>query len=413
MSRSIYRTIADDPFPEKMEISFGEGNERQTIVYRKVRWNVDGEEKGLRYGENPDQQASLYRPLNENLVFGDVRYVGEGDSLVSSAELLQSGKHPGKINITDADAALNILRNLTERPACVIIKHNNPCGVAYGASAPEAYLRALLADRIAAFGGAIAVNREVDRETAELITAYYAELVVAPSYTEDALTVLRTKKNIRVLRIEAMERLHRFRGTRFIDYTSLIDGGIVVQQSFVPKELTDNDLRPATTEYKGKTYTIDRRPTENEKRDMRFGWFVEAGVTSNSVLYVKDEATVAIGTGEQDRVGVARIARDKAIWKTADRLAFEETGQGIEEISDQTVRSEFEERARSINGGLTGATMISDAFFPFRDGAEVGLAEGVTAILQPGGALRDYEIIEAVNEYGATMCFTGQRSFRH
>jgi phosphoribosylaminoimidazolecarboxamide formyltransferase/IMP cyclohydrolase len=146
---------------------------------------------------------------------------------------------------------------------------------------------------------------------------------------------------------------------------------------------------------------------------MRFGWFVESGVTSNSVIYVKDQCTVAIGTGEQDRVGVARIARDKAYWKTADRLAFENAGMGIEELTDPGERAHFETRAAEIHGGLTGATMISDAFFPFPDGAEVGLSEGVSAILQPGGAMRDNAVIESVNRYGATMCFTGQRSFRH
>jgi phosphoribosylaminoimidazolecarboxamide formyltransferase/IMP cyclohydrolase len=145
---------------------------------------------------------------------------------------------------------------------------------------------------------------------------------------------------------------------------------------------------------------------------MRFGWLVESGVTSNSVIYVKDSATVAIGTGEQDRVGVARIARDKAYWKTADRLAFDSLGKGIEELprEDQT---EFLRLAGETNGDLAGSVMVSDAFFPFPDGAEVGLEEGVSAILQPGGALRDHAVIESVNRFGATMCFTGQRSFRH
>ncbi len=410
---SIYRTVLADSFPDDMRITFGSGPESQTIVFQKVTWTVEGEKRGLRYGENPDQQAALYRPINGNLALGDVHQIGPDRSLVSAAELLQSGKHPGKINITDADAALNILRYFPETPACVIVKHNNPSGVALGDSPLDAYWKALMADRIAAFGGAIGMNREVDAETAEAITQYYAELVVAPEYSSKALEILNRKRNIRLLRIRQMDRLESFQGERFVDFKSLMDGGIVTQWSFLPKILNDGDLLPARTERDGKEYVISREPTPGERADMRFGWLVESGVTSNSVIYVKDRQTVAIGTGEQDRVGVARIARDKAYWKRADRIAFSETGKGIEEISDEDENRRFHAAAAAEKGGLENSVMISDAFFPFPDGAEVGLREGVSAILQPGGALRDWSVIETVNNYGATMCFTGQRSFRH
>ncbi|MFW6228219.1 MAG: IMP cyclohydrolase, partial [Alkalispirochaeta sp.] len=263
-----------------------------------------------------------------------------------------------------------------------------------------------------AFGGAIALNREVDRETAERIASYYAELVVAPDYSSEALTVFRNKKNLRLLKVADMARLEEYQGTRFVEFKSLIDGGIVAQWSYQPRILDDDDLVPATVTKEGTTYTVHRTPTERERRDMRFGWLVESGVTSNSVIYVKDNATVAIGTGEQDRVGVARIARDKAYWKTADRIAVESVGKGIEELPREE-QAEFLRLAGEIRGGLADSVMISDAFFPFPDGAEVGLEEGVSAILQPGGALRDYAVIESVNRFGATMCFTGQRSFRH
>lgn len=396
-----------------MTVSFGEGTDEQTLIYEKVTWTVDDEERGLRYGENPDQEAALYRPVNGNLVLGSVEQIAPDRSLVSTAELLQSGKHPGKINITDADAALNILRYFSTKPACVIVKHNNPSGVAVADTLCDAYRRALFADRIAAFGGAIGLNREVDRETAEEIIAYYAELVVAPEYSAGALELFRSKKNLRLLRIREMERLERYVGTRFVDFKSLIDGGIVAQWSYVPRNLADEDLTPAEASRKGETYRVERAPTDRERDDMRFGWYVESGVTSNSVIYVKDGRTVSIGTGEQDRVGVARIARDKAYWKYADRIAFQETGRGIEELTDQTERDHYLSRAAAENGGLSESVMVSDAFFPFPDGAEVGLNEGVSAILQPGGALRDNEVIESVNRFGATMCFTGQRSFRH
>ena len=146
---------------------------------------------------------------------------------------------------------------------------------------------------------------------------------------------------------------------------------------------------------------------------MLFGWLVEVGVTSNSVLYVKDLATVGIGTGEQDRVGVAEIARDKAYRKLADRLAFERYGVIYSALESQARRREIDDEVTQQRGGLIGAAMVSDAFFPFRDGVEVGLREGVAAVIQPGGSLNDHQVIEACNEYGATMVFTGQRSFKH
>ena len=413
MSRSMYTTMTHDEFPSELTISFGSGPDRQTLQYEKVAWEIDGERRGLRYGENPDQPAALYRLVNGNLILGAVEQIAPGRGLATTAELIQSGKHPGKINITDADAALGILRYFHDEPACVIVKHNNPSGVALGDTLSDAYNRALMADRIAAFGGAIALNREVDPETAERIAAYYAEVVVAPEYSAAALAIFAKKKNLRVLRIADMARLESYVGTRFVDIKSLMDGGLALQWSFTPIDLDTRGFEPASGTLGGEAIAVHRLPTEAEERDMRFGWFVESGVTSNSVIYVKDRCTVAIGTGEQDRVGVARIARDKAYRRLADVLAYEAVGRGIEEITDPEEQRRYYAAAERERGGLVGATMVSDAFFPFRDGAEVGLKEGIAAIVQPGGALRDGEVIQAVNEYGATMVFTGQRSFRH
>jgi phosphoribosylaminoimidazolecarboxamide formyltransferase/IMP cyclohydrolase len=170
---------------------------------------------------------------------------------------------------------------------------------------------------------------------------------------------------------------------------------------------------PAACTYEGKEYRIEREPTEEEIQDMLFGWWVELGISSNSVIYVKDRVTVGIGTGEQDRVGVAEIARDKAYRKMADLICFEEQGVPIHELQDEKARDEIEGRVREVRGGLKGAVMVSDAFFPFRDGVDVGLRDGVTAVIQPGGSERDFESIEACNECGATMVFTGQRCFKH
>ena len=410
-----YKTINKDNFPPKMEISFSErdGSRRQTLSYDRVEWDIDGEKRGLRYGENPDQEAALYRLTAGNLQLGDVVALEAGRPLVSAVELLQSGKHPGKTNLTDADAGLNILRYFADRPCAVIIKHNNPCGVAVGDSLFEAYHKAYFADRVAAFGGCVVVNRVLDAETAGHILESYVEVVVAPDFGPGVIELFKTKPNIRVMLIRDIARLETFAGARVVDLKSLIDGGVVAQWSFVPQARKTSDFLPAETVSKGVEYRVKRLPTAAELEDMLFGWLVEAGVTSNSVLYVKGGVTVGIGTGEQDRVGVAEIARDKAYRKLADRLAWERHQTAFNALTDRSLQVDLDNEVKALRGGIPGSVMVSDAFFPFRDGVDVGLKEGVTAVVQPGGSLRDWEVIEAVNEAGAAMVFTGQRSFRH
>ncbi len=411
---SMYRTMNADHFPSRMELSFvNDDSERQTLHFEKTQWSIEGEERGLRYGENPDQEAALYRLTDGNLVLGEVESIQPGRYLASTVELLQSGKHPGKINITDADSALNILKFFSDTPCTVIIKHNNPCGVALGETLAESYSKAWMADRIAAFGGAIAVNRELDKVTAEMISDSYSEVVVAPEFAEGVMDLFAKKKNLRVMRIRNIERLAEFADQRFIEMKALIDGGMVVQWSFSPKARRVEDFIPASATHKGKEYRIARLPDEREARDLLFGWLVESGVTSNSVLFVKDGVTVGIGTGEQDRVGVAEIARDKAYRKMADRICWERHKKAFNLLDDQEERDQIEELVRVEKGGLKGSVMVSDAFFPFRDGIDVGIQEGVTAIVHPGGSIRDFEGIEACNEAGVAMVFTGQRSFRH
>ncbi len=411
--RDVYRTMNPDRFPERMEVTFADESGRQTLYYEKATWTIDGEEQGLRYGENPEQQASLYRLVNGNLVLGETETIAPGRYLASDVELLQSGKHPGKINITDVDSALNILRYLGDTPATVIVKHNNPCGVALGASLDESYRRAYYADRVAAFGGAVAVNRELDLETAQQIADSYSEVVVAPEFSPGAVELLASRRNLRIMRVRNIERLREYCGQRVVEFSSLIDGGLIVQWSQVPEIRAPEDFTPARTERKGRTYEISRRPTKDELADMYFGWMVEFGVTSNSVIYVKDGVTVGIGTGEQDRVGVAEIARDKAYRKHADRLAWERRSVAYHDIAASGEGREIWEQTVAERGGLPGSSMISDAFFPFRDGVDVGIREGITSVVQPGGSLRDYEVIEACNDRNVTMVFTGQRSFRH
>ena len=411
--KKMYRTIVDDHFPPRMEISFVEEKERQTLFYEKVLWTIDGENKGLRYGENPGQEAALYKLVNGNLILGAAESIQPGRYLASDIELLQSGKHPGKTNLTDADNSLNILRYFMDKPTAVIVKHNNPCGVARSQSLEEAYLKANMADRVAAFGGCIALNRPVDRATAEAVNQQYAEVVVAPDFEDGVMDIFAKKKNLRVIRIGNIGRLETFVGQRVVEFKSLIDGGIITQWSFVPVSRTRDSLKTAECEVKGEVYRVKRTPTETEYSDLLFGWLVESGITSNSVIYVKDQVTVGIGTGEQDRVGVAEIARDKAYRKLADRYCFEEYGIAYNDMKEKEKRAEIDYRVASEKGGLIGAAMVSDAFFPFRDGIDVGLREGVSAVIQPGGSTNDYQSIEACNEVDATMVFTGQRSFKH
>jgi phosphoribosylaminoimidazolecarboxamide formyltransferase/IMP cyclohydrolase len=424
----MYKTIMSDNFPPEMTITFGD----QKLTYRKRSWRLADEgsgeliEKGLRYGENPDQQAAMYQLASGNLMLAGVKFIEPGNGLVSAIteeQMVQAGKHPGKTNFTDLDNALNILKYLMDSPAAVIMKHNNPCGAAHGMTVAEAYERANIADRIAAFGGCLVVNRPMDKHTAEMASANYLEVVAAPDYEQGAITILSKRKNLRIIKVEKIAELAKYRDMNTVEFKALIDGGIIVQQSQKNAIRTKEDFKEATTLYKGKEYSIERKPTDKECDDMLFGWNVEQGITSNSVIYVKDCVTVGIGTGEQDRVGVAEIAIFKAYTKYADALCFKkygipyktfelEAGQGRR---DKGALKEIDDQTRKDKGGLIGSTMVSDAFFPFRDGVDVGIKEGITAIVQPGGSDRDFDIITACNEANprVTMMFTGQRVFKH
>jgi phosphoribosylaminoimidazolecarboxamide formyltransferase/IMP cyclohydrolase len=426
--KKIYRTIMDDHFPPSITISFG----NQVLVYRKRTWKLPDEksreliEKGLRYGENPGQEAALYELVNGNLVLGQCQFIEPGRGLVSAIteeDMIQEGKHPGKINLTDIDNSLNIMKYLMEKPLAVIVKHNNPSGVAYGKTLVEAYQRADRADRIAAFGGAVAFNRPIDKATAEAVAKNYLEVVAAPEYEEGTVGILAKRANLRIIRIRRIEQLREYSSTRFVDFKNLMDGGFIVQQSPLNRVRSPKDFTLASCAYQGKTYTIDRKPTLEESEDMLFGWQVEQGVSSNSVIYVKDGVTAGIGTGEQDRVGVAEIAIFKAYTKYADWLCFNRYGLSYKEMElkvkagqkDRGLLEEIDRETREAKGGLIGSTMVSDAFFPFRDGVDVGIEQGIRAIVQPGGSLRDFEAIEACNEANpqVTMVFTGQRAFKH
>ncbi len=310
----------------------------------------------MRYGENPHQEAALYRD-------------GSTRPGVATARQIQ-GKELSYNNLADADAALEQVAEF-DRPAVAIIKHANPCGVAQGDSISAAYARALACDPVSAFGGIIAVNRELDAETAEEIAKLFAEVIVAPSISQAAQDVLATKKNLRVL---ATETLPDPAAPGLIVKT--IAGGFLLQS---------RDTGRITIE--GMKVVTKRAPTPAELEDMLFAFRVAKHVKSNAIVYAKDGATVGIGAGQMSRVDSSRIAA----WKAAEAAANAKLAEPL----------------------TRGSVVASDAFFPFADGMIAAAEAGATAIIQPGGSVRDYEVIAAADERGLAMVFTGIRHFRH
>lgn len=329
---AITREGAREPFPRTLSLQF-----------RKVQ--------EMRYGENPHQKAAFYRDLKTD------------EPSVATAVQLQ-GKELSYNNVADTDAALECVKSFDE-PACVIVKHANPCGVAIGATLLEAYDRAYQTDPTSAFGGIIAFNRALDAHTAQaIIDRQFVEVIIAPRVEEEALAVLGHKKNVRVLACGewGSERHPMFDFKR-------VTGGLLVQ---------DRDL--GMVQAQELKLVTRRAPTDQELRDLLFAWKVVKYVKSNAIVYARNGQTIGIGAGQMSRVYSAKIAGIKA----AD--------EGLE---------------------VKGSVMASDAFFPFRDGIDSAAAAGITAVIQPGGSLRDQEVIDAANEHGMAMLFTGMRHFRH
>lgn len=424
--KKAYSTVLKDEFPETMTITLGD----EKLVYKKRSWNVEGDVKGLRYGENPDQPAALYQLVEGSLTVGSIRWRQSGNAAVSALtenQTPQVGKHPGKTNLTDVDNGANILQYLSERPACVIIKHNNPCGAAWvhreDGGIFAALYRAFWSDRLAAFGGAVVMNAPVTKECAELLAENYFEVVAAPAYENGTLDIFKRRKNLRVLEIPALGRLAEWLASAWLDIKSLADGGLIVQKSFQNRILSDADFLPARAVTPEGSEVMARFPDKRELEDLRFAWAVEAGVISNSVIFARDGVTLAVGAGEQDRVGCVELAVRKAYNKYADALAFKETGRSLYDLEREALKdSGLKERLDDIKarvdakkGDLINSRMISDGFFPFRDGVDVAIAQGVAAIAHPGGSIRDAESIVACDEATpqVAMAFTGQRSFRH
>lgn len=420
--KDMYRTIVADGFPDTMTITLGSS----VLTYHKRTWEMGGEVRGLRYGENPDQPAALYEFVEGENKVANLKWRSPKQGIVSAlteGQMVQSGKHPGKTNLTDVDNACNILQYLSQKPAAAILKHNNPCGAAWANTLFEALNNAFWCDRIAAFGGAVVVNRPLDMECAKLIASQYFEVVAVPSFEEGVVDVLKSRKNLRIFELPGLARLEDLKGIPMLDFKSLIDGGIIMQKSFVNRINCAEDFIPATGTKKDGTVFTARKPTKQEAEDLLFAWAVEAGVTSNSVIFARNGATVAIGTGEQDRVGCAELAIHKAYTKYADVLSFKRTGLSLYELQQKALAGaesaalleEINRETREAKGGLIGSVVVSDGFFPFRDGVDVVMAQGVTAIAHPGGSIRDWEVVQACNEHEpqVAMVYTGQRSFKH
>jgi phosphoribosylaminoimidazolecarboxamide formyltransferase/IMP cyclohydrolase len=302
-----------------------------------------------RYGENPHQAGAFYVEANAPA------------GTISTARQIQ-GKELSYNNIADTDAALECVKLFDAAPACVIVKHANPCGVAYGGSLLEAYNRAYQTDPESAFGGIIAFNGRLDGETAQaIVERQFVEVIIAPEVSPEASAAVAAKKNVRLL------ECGQWRGAVAQLDMKRVAGGLLVQDADV---LLHGELRTVT----------ERAPTDQEMDDLLFAWRVAKFVKSNAIVYAKDRMTVGVGAGQMSRINSARIAAIKA----------EHAGLAV-----------------------PGSVMASDAFFPFRDGIDQAAAAGIKAVIQPGGSMRDDEVVAAANEHGIAMVFTGTRHFRH
>ncbi len=331
--------LSEDYVPERAQFS-GQFNEQ----YVKVQ--------DLRYGENSHQQAAWYRDL-----------VPAAGSLATGVQL--QGKELSYNNIADADAAWECVKSF-DSSACVIVKHANPCGVAVGGNALEAYSKAFQTDPTSAFGGIIAFNRPVDKAAAEAVSKQFVEVLMAPDFSAEALEVFKSKVNVRLMKIALPAHYGKVRNAL---ETKRVGSGLLLQ-SADNHELALTDMKIVTV----------KQPTPEELHDLLFAWKVAKFVKSNAIVFCKNGMTMGVGAGQMSRLDSARIASIKA---EAAKLS------------------------------LQGTVVASDAFFPFRDGLDVVVDAGATCVAQPGGSMRDQEVIDAANEHGVAMVFTGVRHFRH
>ncbi len=333
------------------KVIVAEQAEKKASVFPRTYSSQFHKSQDLRYGENPHQSAAFYTEKSPQ------------EASISTA-VQHQGKELSYNNIADTDAALECVKSFAE-PACVIVKHANPCGVAVSTSLLQAYELAFQTDPTSAFGGIIAFNRELDAATAQkIIDQQFSEVIIAPSVSTQALTVLATKQNVRVLSSGAWSQQRQ----PAFDYKR-VNGGLLIQDRDI-HQISAAELQVVSK----------RQPTAQEINDLLFAWQVAMFVKSNAIVYCRNKQTIGIGAGQMSRVYSARIAGIKA------------TDENLE---------------------VRGSVMASDAFFPFRDGIDAAAAAGIAAVIQPGGSMRDAEVIAAADEAGMAMVFTGVRHFRH
>lgn len=341
LAAKVFRHMAayDAMIAEYMtELAQEETPENLTVTYEL--------KQSLRYGENPHQKAAFYR-----------KPLGSVFSIANATQL--HGKELSYNNINDADAALQIVKEFTE-PAAVAVKHMNPCGVGTGNDIFSAFSKAFAADPVSIFGGIIALNREVDKATAEKLHEVFLEIIIAPSFSDEAIEILTSKKNLRLLTIPFDKK-----AKKEVKLTS-IEGGLLVQ------EQDRFGLKDATV-----TVPTKRKPTDEEMKALELGWKIVKHVKSNAIVVNNRDMTLGIGAGQMNRVGAAKIALEQA-------------------------------GAKAV-----GAVLASDAFFPMDDTVEAAAKAGIKAIIQPGGSVRDEDSIKKADEFGIAMLFTGVRHFKH
>lgn len=353
--RKIYRTAREEEFPATLKLVLGD----RTIEYSKVQWTIDGKKHGLRYGTNPHQQAALYA-------------AGSKKTGISRVEWVKWGKDgPSATNIEDGGHGLRIV-SYFEEPAVAVMKHLNPSGVAVGSRGEmlqTIYLRARDADPRAAYGSVVVSSQGIDRSTAEEMTKTFVEIVYAPDFDASAIRLFETKKDIRLGKVV----LEKDAGNISPDLIVLDDGSLIVEQRYKTRIESLNDLKQLNVPTK-------RRPTADESAAMLFAWWTVCETRSNAIVFWKKNGSIAIGTGQQDRIGAIEACIDKA---------------------------------RRYGHDLRGSVMASDGFLPKIDNVETVSREGVSAIIQPGGSVEDHSIVDACDKYGISMIFTGERAFRH
>ena len=354
--RRIYRTARDEDLPVSLKLVIGD----RVFEYSKVQWRVEGRMRGLRYGTNPHQKAALYRPRQSKGGIGNVDWVKWGKG------------GPSATNIEDGSHGLRIVSYFKE-PAVAVMKHLNPSGVSVShgtENLSQVYARARDADSRAAFGSVIVFNSPVDRKTAEEIMKTFVEVVYAPAYGSDALAAFESKRDIRVGEVPAQ---HKDDTAMPPDVVVLDDGSLIVEDYYQTSILSMEDMKRLPVPTK-------KTPSDREYLDLLRAWWVACEVRSNAVVFWRNGTSLAIGTGQQDRIGAIENSVDKA---------------------------------RKLGHSLEGSVLASDGFLPKLDNVEALAKEKVLAIIQPGGSVEDQTIVKACDEHGIKMVLTGERSFRH